>query len=214
MDLKSRVGNRVFLSLPSRMLIGSAHRHQAIQHLLDSNLYIHALYYLQTSLWTCPSLFFMRPSLFFMHANPTASWRPIPADVIRKPTRAAHQHHRPALVPGHSSTTTIDIPPSPTMYRRLSPHLRQSVAAANSTKRCSPILSRALHTGTERPRSAAAGCSRQYNVLKRSGVAGLGTARAKAWVRETSTVGYNKTGYIDQEPGQEGLLFFDSSYLP
>lgn len=35
MDLKSRVGNRVFLSLPSRMLISSAHRNQAIQHLLD-----------------------------------------------------------------------------------------------------------------------------------------------------------------------------------
>ncbi|KAH8149861.1 uncharacterized protein LAJ45_06013 [Morchella importuna] len=100
------------------------------------------------------------------------------------------------------------------MYRRLSPHLRQSVAASSST-RCSPILSRALHT--ERPRGTAAGSPKQYGVLK--GLAGSRAVRtqfrgctpARTWVRETSTVGYNKTGYIDLAPG-EGLLFFDNIF--
>lgn len=38
----------------------------------------------------------------------------------------------------------------------------------------------------------------------------FGPLRPAVWKRATSTVGVNKTGYIDVKPS-EGLLFFDSS---
>ncbi|KAI5849576.1 RNA12 protein-domain-containing protein [Morchella snyderi] len=123
------------------------------------------------------------------------------------------------------------------MYRRLTPHLRhqylrQSVVAART--RCSPILSRALHT--EWPGSGG-----QCGALNTKGVrVGVGSSSssssgnsggtasrtpfggrspARTWgARETSTAaaaaaaeGYNETGYVNLAPG-EGLLFFDNIF--